>query len=104
MSKYQYSETEKQINSVLKHQDEALKSIHFSSTAEADVTAAGNDNMNHQFLTNYTETTFLKKSRIICSGADPFVFRSALSRRLACFCCLKISNLRWNGDDRGRIG
>lgn len=40
MSKYQYSETEKQINSVLKHQDEALKSIHFPSTAEADVTAA----------------------------------------------------------------
>lgn len=27
MSKYKYSETEKQINSVLKHQDEALKSI-----------------------------------------------------------------------------
>lgn len=40
MSKYQYSETEKQINSVLKHQDEALKSIYFPSTAEADVTAA----------------------------------------------------------------
>lgn len=36
MSKYQYSETEKQINSVLKHQDEALKSIHFPSTAEAE--------------------------------------------------------------------
>lgn len=30
--------------------------------------------MNHQFLTNYTETTFLEKSRIICAGADPFVF------------------------------
>lgn len=43
MSKYQYSETEKQINSVLKHQDEALKSIHFPSTAEADVTAAKAD-------------------------------------------------------------
>ena len=36
MSKFKYSETEKQINSVLKHQDEALKSIHFPSTAEAD--------------------------------------------------------------------
>ena len=43
MSKYLYSETEKQINSVLKHQDEALKSIHFPSTAEADVTAAKAD-------------------------------------------------------------
>ena len=41
MSKY--SETEKQINSVLKHQDEALKSIHFPSTAEADATAAKAD-------------------------------------------------------------
>ena len=40
MSKFKYSETEKQINSVLKHQDEALKSIHFPSTAEADATTA----------------------------------------------------------------
>lgn len=38
MSKFKYSETEKQINSVLKHQDEALKTIHFPSTAEADAT------------------------------------------------------------------
>lgn len=40
MSKYKYSETEKQINSVLKHQDEALKSIQFPSTTEADATAS----------------------------------------------------------------
>ena len=43
MSKYKYSETEKQLNSVLKHQDEALKSIHFPSTAEADATAVKAD-------------------------------------------------------------
>lgn len=43
MSKYKYSETEKQINSVLKHQDEALKSIHFPSTTEADATIAKAD-------------------------------------------------------------
>lgn len=40
MSKYKYSETEKQINSVLKHQDEALKSIQFPSTTEADATVS----------------------------------------------------------------
>ena len=39
MSKFKYSETEKQINSVLKHQDETLKSIHFPSMAEAGATA-----------------------------------------------------------------
>lgn len=43
MSKYKYNETEKQINSVLKHQDETLKSIHFPSTAEVDETAAKAD-------------------------------------------------------------
>lgn len=43
MSKFKYSETEKQINSVLKHQDEVLKSIHFPSTAESDATAAKAD-------------------------------------------------------------
>lgn len=40
MSKYKYSETEKQINSVLKHQDEALKSIKFPSITEANETAS----------------------------------------------------------------
>lgn len=40
MSKYKYSETEKQINSVLKHQDEALKSIQFPYTTEADATVS----------------------------------------------------------------
>lgn len=40
MSKFKYSETEKQINSVLKHQDEALKSIQFPSTTKADATAS----------------------------------------------------------------
>ena len=43
MSKYKYSEVQKQINSVLKHQDEDLKSIHFPSTVEADATAAKAD-------------------------------------------------------------
>ena len=49
MNKYKYSETEKQINSVLKHQDEALKSIHFPSTAEADVTASKADTLLRRF-------------------------------------------------------
>lgn len=40
MSKFKYSETEKQINSVLKHQDEALKSIKFPSITEANETAS----------------------------------------------------------------
>lgn len=39
MSKFKYSATEKQINSVLKHQDEILKSIHFPSMEEANATA-----------------------------------------------------------------
>lgn len=45
MSKFKYSETEKQINSVLKHQDETLKSIHFPSLAEVDETVANAENM-----------------------------------------------------------
>ena len=40
MSKFKYNETEKQINSVLKHQDEALKSIQFPSAAEVDATTS----------------------------------------------------------------
>lgn len=40
MSKFKYSETEKQINSVLKHQDEALKSIKFPSITEVDETVS----------------------------------------------------------------
>lgn len=40
MSKFKYSETEKQINSVLKHQDEALKSIKFPSITEDNETAS----------------------------------------------------------------
>lgn len=40
MGKFKYSGTEKQINSVLKHQDEALKSIKFPSAMEVDATAA----------------------------------------------------------------
>lgn len=43
MSKFKYNETEKQINSVLKHQDEALKSIQFPSAAEVDATASKAD-------------------------------------------------------------
>lgn len=43
MSKFKYNETERQINSVLKHQDEALKTIRFPSTAEADATATKAD-------------------------------------------------------------
>lgn len=43
MSKYKYSETERQINSVLKHHDEDLKSIHFPSLSEADATVAKAD-------------------------------------------------------------
>ena len=43
MSKFKYSETENQINSVLKHQDETLKSIQFPSAAEVDATASKAD-------------------------------------------------------------
>lgn len=43
MSKFKYTESEKQINSILKHQDETLKGIHFPSTAEADATSAKAD-------------------------------------------------------------
>ena len=40
MSKFNYTEFEKQMNSVLKHQDEALANIHFPSSDEADATIA----------------------------------------------------------------
>lgn len=39
MSRFKYTESERQINSVLKHQDEELKDIHLPSTEEADATA-----------------------------------------------------------------
>ena len=39
MSKFKYTEAEKQMNTVLKHQDETLKEIHFPSMKEADATA-----------------------------------------------------------------
>lgn len=39
MSKFKYTQSEKQINSVLKHQDEDLKEITFPSAAEIDATA-----------------------------------------------------------------
>ena len=38
MSKFSYTEFEKQMNSVLKHQDEVLESIHFSSANNIDAT------------------------------------------------------------------
>lgn len=40
MSKFKYTEFEKQMNSVLKHQDEALADIHFPSSNETDATIA----------------------------------------------------------------
>lgn len=40
MSKFKYTEFEKQMNSVLKHQDEALADIHFPSSNEKDATIA----------------------------------------------------------------
>ena len=43
MSKFKYTETEKQMNTVLKHQDEALKGIQFPSQAETDTIAAKAD-------------------------------------------------------------
>lgn len=39
MSKFKYTQSEKQINSVLRHQDEVLKEITFPSAAEIDTTA-----------------------------------------------------------------
>ena len=38
MSKFKYTEFEKQMNSVLKYQDEALADIHFPSSDETDAT------------------------------------------------------------------
>ncbi len=38
MSRYKYSESEKQINMVLKHQDELLSDIHFPTAAENEAT------------------------------------------------------------------
>lgn len=40
MSKFKYTEFEEQMNSVLKHQDEALADIHFPSSNETDATIA----------------------------------------------------------------
>ena len=40
MSKFKYTEFEKQMNSVLKHQDETLADIHFPSSNETDATIA----------------------------------------------------------------
>lgn len=40
MRKFEYTEFEKQMNSVLKHQDEALADIHFPSSDETDATIA----------------------------------------------------------------
>jgi len=40
VSKFKYSEFEKQMNSVLKHQDEALTDIHFPSAEKIDLTIA----------------------------------------------------------------
>lgn len=40
MSKFKYTETEKQMNSVLEHQDKALADIHFPSSDEIDRTIA----------------------------------------------------------------
>lgn len=38
MGKYRYTETEQQINNVLKHQDDRLKDIHFPDTKDVDKT------------------------------------------------------------------
>ena len=43
MSKFKYTETEKQMNTVLKHQDETLKGIQFPSQAKTDAIAAKAD-------------------------------------------------------------
>ena len=40
MSKFKYTEFEKQMNSVLKHQDEALADIRFPSSDETNATIA----------------------------------------------------------------
>ena len=40
MSKFKYTEFEKQMSSVLKHQDETLADIHFPSSNETDATIA----------------------------------------------------------------
>ena len=40
MSKFKYTEFEKQMNSVLKHQDETLADIHVPSSNETDATIA----------------------------------------------------------------
>lgn len=45
MSKFKYTEFEKQMNSVLKHQDKALADIHFPSLDETDATIAGTEDL-----------------------------------------------------------
>ena len=45
MSKFKYTEFEKQMNSVLKHQDKALADIHFPSLDETDTTIARTEDL-----------------------------------------------------------
>lgn len=45
MSKFRYTEFEKQLNSVLKHQDKTLADIHFSSSDETDATIARTEDL-----------------------------------------------------------
>ena len=45
MGKYRYTETEQQINDVLKHQDDRLKDIHFPDTAAVDKTIAESEDL-----------------------------------------------------------
>ena len=45
MSKFRYTKFEKQMNSVLKHQDKALADIHFPSSDEADATIARTEDL-----------------------------------------------------------
>lgn len=45
MSKLKYTEFEKQMNSVLKHQDKALADIHFPSLDKTDATIARTEDL-----------------------------------------------------------
>ena len=71
MSKFNYTEFEKQMNSVLKHQDEALANIHFPSSDEADATIAKTEALlqslgyQPEALTGLTPIQQLKKVMVV---------------------------------------
>ncbi|MFR8175625.1 MAG: hypothetical protein ACLVB5_00100 [Christensenellales bacterium] len=88
MSKLKYTEFEKQMNSVLKHQDKALADIHFPSLDKTDATIARTEdllrNLGYQpeALKGLTPIQQPKKGhgcsylgRIVCRGRETRWYR-----------------------------